>query len=400
MRRNCFKQSNEVVIVDKPLIWAEIDLNAYAHNIKALRRITHPDARLMAVVKANGYGHGAAEVAREALQNGAEWLGVARINEAIQLRQEGLAAPILILGYTPPDLADKLIDFDLTATVYSRATAEILSSKAQSRGKTIGIHIKVDSGMGRLGLLPDALISRTASPDLKNEAVREIELISKLPGLEIEGIFTHFATADSADKSYANKQLDIFLDFINQLRRAGLEPPLKHAANSAALLELKESHLDMVRPGIATYGLSPSDEITKMDVALKPVMALKSRIIQIKNVPAGFNVSYGITHQTQHPTTIATVPVGYADGFNRLLSSCGNMLVHGKKVPIVGRVCMDLTMLDVGNLSDINLEDEVVIFGQQGDQSITADEIASRLNTVNYEIVSTITARVPRVYIR
>jgi alanine racemase len=386
--------------VDKPLIWAEVDLNAYAHNIKELRRITHSDARLMAVVKANGYGHGATEVAREALQNGAEWLGVARINEAIQLRTEGFAAPILIFGYTPPDLADKLIEFDLTQTVYSYSTAEVLSSKAQSRGKTIRIHIKVDSGMGRLGLLPQALVSRTTSQDSKSDPVREIESIAKLAGLEAEGIYTHFATADSADKSYANKQLDIFLDFLNRLRRAGLDPLIKHAANSSALIDLPESHLDLVRPGIATYGLYPSDEVNKKRVTLKSVMALKSRIIHLKQVPAGFNVSYGITYQTEQPTAIATVPVGYADGFNRLLSSRGDMLVHGQRVPIIGRVCMDLSMLDVGDLSNVDLEDEVVVFGQQGDESITADEIASRLNTINYEVVSTVMERVPRIYIK
>jgi alanine racemase len=386
--------------VDKPLIWAEVDLNAYAHNIKELRRITHSDASLMAVVKANGYGHGATEVAREALQNGAEWLGVARINEAIQLRTEGFAAPILIFGYTPPDLADKLIEFDLTQTVYSYSTAEVLSSKAQSRGKTIRIHIKVDSGMGRLGLLPQALVSRTTSQDSKSDPVREIESIAKLAGLEAEGIYTHFATADSADKSYANKQLDIFLDFLNRLRRAGLDPLIKHAANSSALIDLPESHLDLVRPGIATYGLYPSDEVNKKRVTLKSVMALKSRIIHLKQVPAGFNVSYGITYQTEQPITIATVPVGYADGFNRLLSSRGDMLVHGQRVPIIGRVCMDLSMLDVGDLSNVDLEDEVVVFGQQGDESITADEIASRLNTINYEVVSTVMERVPRIYIK
>ena len=386
--------------MDNPLIWAEIDLNAYAHNIKELRRIAHPDARLMAVVKANGYGHGAVEVAREALLNGAQWLGVARIDEAIGLRQEGLTAPILIFGYTPPDLAKQLIEFDLTPTVYSFSTAEILSANAQTIGKTIGIHIKIDSGMGRLGLLPDTLMSKNAPSDSKDKAIREIESISKLAGLDIEGIFTHFATADSADTSYANKQLDIFLDLTHQLQRAGVEPPLKHAANSAALLQLPESHLDMVRPGIATFGLWPLEERNEIQAVLKPAMSLKSKIIHLKRVPAGFNVSYGITYQTQQPTTIATVPVGYADGFSRLLSSRGHMLVHGKKVPIIGRVCMDLTMLDVGTLSNVNLEDEVVIFGQQDNASISADEIAARLNTINYEIVSTITARVPRVYIR
>jgi alanine racemase len=223
---------------------------------------------------------------------------------------------------------------------------------------------------------------------------------TKLRNLAIEGIFTHFATADSADKSYANQQLEIFLGLLGQLNQNGLLPPIRHAANSAALIDLPESHLDMVRPGIATYGLLPSDEVHTDNVALKPVMALKSRIIHLKKVAAGFNVSYGITYQTAKPTTIATVPVGYADGLNRLFSSSGCMLVHGQKVPIIGRVCMDLTILDVGNIHDVMLEDEVVVFGQQDKASITADELASHLNTINYEIVSTVMARVPRIYIR
>ena len=197
-----------------------------------------------------------------------------------------------------------------------------------------------------------------------------------------------------------DRQLEKFLDFANHLRREGLEPPIKHAANSGALIDMPDSHLDMVRPGIATYGLYPSDEVNQNNVALKPVMTLKSRIIHLKKVPAGFNVSYGITYQTKKPTTIATVPVGYADGFNRLLSNRGHMLVHGQKVPIVGRVCMDLTMLDVGSVPGVEIEDEVVVFGRQGNAAITADEVAADLNTINYEIVSTITGRVARVYLK
>ena len=387
-------------IMDHPLTWAEIDLNAYAHNIKELRRITQPDAMLMAVVKANGYGHGAAEVAREALQNGAQWLGVARINEAVDLRQAGLEAPILIMGYTPADLARRLIEFDLAQTVYSYSNAEILSGKALKLGKKINVHIKMDSGMGRLGLVTNALLPQKAIRKANPNPLDIIEKIAKLRGLDIQGLFTHFATADSADKSYANQQLEIFLDFLHQLRRAGLQPPMRHAANSAALIDVPESHLDMVRPGIATYGLYPSDEVNKDNAILKPVMALKSSIIHLKKVSAGFNVSYGITYQTDKPTTIATVPVGYADGFNRLFSSRGRMMVHGQSVPIIGRVCMDLTMLDVGTIPDVEIEDEVLIFGRQGGVSITADEMASQLNTINYEIVSTVMARVPRIYIQ
>lgn len=386
--------------MDTPLTWAEIDLNAYAHNIRELRRITRPDAMLMAVVKANGYGHGAAEVAREALQHGATWLGVARINEAVDLRRAGLEAPILVMGYTPAELAQQLIEFDLSQTVYSCANAESFSSQALKLGKKISVHIKIDSGMGRLGLIAPALQPNETIRETNPNPIDAITQIAKLRGLEIQGLFTHFATADSADRTYADRQLEIFLDLLNQLDRAGFQPPIRHAANSAALIEMPASHLDMVRPGIATYGLNPSDAINKGKVILKPVMSLKSRIIHLKKVSAGFKVSYGITYQTEKPTTIATVPVGYADGLNRLFSSNGRMIVQGQIVPIIGRVCMDLTMLDVSDIADVGIEDEVVIFGRQGNASITADELASRLNTINYEIVSSVMARVPRIYVR
>jgi len=385
--------------VDTPLTWAEIDLNAYAHNIRELRRATQPQARLMAVVKANGYGHGAQEIARTALQNGAEFLGVARLHEAVELRKAGLEAPILILGYSPPDSAATLIDYNLIQSVYSPTTARALSEQAARRGKKINVHIKVDSGMGRLGLLLEQPSAGASINSPSAGAVGDVEAISRLGNLAVDGIFTHFATADSADKSYANRQLKRFTEFLDRLDRAGLTPPLKHAANSAALIDLPDSHLDMVRPGIATYGLYPSDEVDHGKVKLKPVMALKTRIIHLKNVPAGFHVSYGITYRTQKPTTIATVPLGYADGYNRLLSSHGHMVVHGRRVPVVGRVCMDLTMLDVGALKDVKLEDEVVAFGPPGNQAVTADDLASKINTINYEIVTSITGRVPRVYL-
>ncbi len=386
--------------MDKQLTWAEIDLSAYAHNIRELRRATQPQARLMAVVKANGYGHGAIEVARTALQNGAEYLGVARLHEAVELRKAGLAAPILIFGYSSPDSAPTLIDYELIQTVYSPTTAQALSEQAARQGKKIKVHIKVDSGMGRLGVLLEEPAGGASQNNPSAGTVNDVEAISRLANLEVDGIFTHFATSDSADKSYANRQLKRFMDFLNRLDSAGLiQPALKHAANSAAVIDLPNAHLDMVRPGIATYGLYPSDEVNQSNVKLKPVMTLKSRVIHLKKVPTGFHISYGITYRTEKPTTIATVPVGYADGYNRLLSSRGYMLVHGKRVPIVGRVCMDLTMLDVGELKDVKVEDEVVVFGHQGNQSVTADELASTLNTINYEIVTSITARVPRVYL-
>jgi len=366
------------------LAWAEIDLNAIAHNVAELRRVTHPKAKFMAVVKADAYGHGAIEVAKEALKSGAQILGVARISEGLHLRHAGIDAPILVLGYTPPELVSKLIQADLTPTVYSEESARAISDYALSCGKTVRIHIKTDTGMGRLGF---------AAKQAKS--LSDIETIARLPGIEIEGIFTHFATADSRDKSFAKVQLDLFMDFTDKLRRRGVEIPVRHAANSAGIMEMPESHLDMVRAGIAMYGLYPSDETDKTRITLKPVMTLKSRVIHLKNVPAGFSVSYGCTYQTPKPTVIATISIGYADGLNRLLSSRGYMLVRGQRARIAGRVCMDLTMLDVGHIPDVKICDEVVVFGAA---SVSVDDMASMLNTINYEIVSGITARVVRQY--
>ncbi len=385
--------------MDAVLVKAEIDLKAIAHNIKELRRITNDNAKLMAVVKANGYGHGAIEVASCALQNGAEILGVARIEEGIQIRNAGIDTPVLIFGYTVPEQAASLMKYDLIQSVHTPLAARELSEAVASDGKKLKIHLKIDTGMGRLGLLPQDYTSKN-SDAVSADAIEETLAIAGLKGLELEGIFTHFATADSADKSYAEDQLDLFMSYLNRLQKAGFEPPVRHAANSAALIDMPHSHLDMVRPGIAIYGLNPSDEIINKQVTLKPAMSLKSIIIQLKEVPAGFAVSYGSTYKTQKPTTIATVPVGYADGLNRLLSSRGQMLVHGQRAPIIGRVCMDLTMLDVGHIDRVQMGDEVVIFGRQHNASLTVDEMASLLNTINYEIVTSITARVPRVYLK
>lgn len=376
--------------MDSPLVWAEVDLKAIAHNIRELRRITNPKARFMAIVKANAYGHGIIEVARQSLENGAEALGVANIEEGIQLRKAGIDAPVLIFGYTSPVHAKKLIEFDLTQTVYSYETSRALSEAVAAYGKKIKVHIKVDTGMGRLGLLRE----------ITDSAVSEVESISRLPMLELEGIYTHFATADKSDRYYAGKQFEIFMDFLNQLRIAGLEIPVTHAANSAAMINMPETHLDMVRAGISIYGLYTSEEVDRSIIKLKPAMELKTKIIHLKKVPAGFKVSYGTTYETETPTTIATVSIGYADGLNRLLSSKGRMLVCGQSAPIVGRICMDLTMLDVGKIPEIAIGEEVVVFGKQGNASISVDEIASTINTINYEVVSTIMERVPRIYLR
>jgi alanine racemase len=382
---------------DSPLIWAEIDLNAIAHNVRELRRRTDPRAKVMAVVKANGYGHGAVEVARTAIASGAEWLGVARLSEAIALREAGFSAPILVFGYTPPADAGRLLDFDLRQSVYSLDAARAYS-EAAARTRRIRVHLKVDTGMGRLGMVPAALSGQDPRHAVGDAFIREATAIARLPGISAEGIFTHFAAADSADLSSAQRQLTLFMEVISALKSSGLEFELRHSANSAAVIAIPESHLDLVRPGIALYGLKPSEEIDLTGISLKPAMALKTRIIHLKAVPAGTAISYGMTYRTPRATVIATVPAGYADGYRRLFSSRGSMLVHGRRVPVVGRVCMDLTMLDVGAVPEARIEDQVVIFGRQGGEFISADDLACDLGTINYEIVCDLASRVPRVY--
>ena len=384
--------------LETSLIRAEVDLGAIAQNVTELRNITNPAAKVMAVVKADAYGHGAEKTAETALKNGAEVLGVARINEAIALRQAGLTVPIQIFGYTPPPMAQALIRYDLTQTIFSYQSASALSEIALSKGKKIRIHIKVDTGMGRLGLVTDCGAISCSDLNLTQSSLNHIESIVRLQGIIPEGIMTHFASADSLDKSHARKQLEIFMDFIDRLKKNGIEFGVRHAANSAAVMEMPETHLDLVRPGISIYGLYASDEVDRNIIKLKPAMAMKTSVVHIKEIPRGFSVSYAGTYHTRKTTTVATVSVGYADGFNRLLSSCGSMLVHGKRAPVIGRVCMDLTMLDVSHIQNVAVGDEVVVFGKQKDEFIHVDEIAQMLNTINYEIVTSITARVPRVY--
>jgi alanine racemase len=381
------------------LIWTEIDLNAISHNVQELRRITSSGSRFMAVVKADGYGHGAAEVASAALKNGADCLGVARMDEGLHLRIAGISAPILILGFTPPELSTKVVSHHLTQAVYTFEAAEALSEAAAQLQTKAKVHIKVDTGMGRLGLLPDSPRISMLGKHLPGNTLRVIESISRLPHVEIEGVFTHFASADSQDKTYTLQQLERFLEFLEKLKIHGLEFPIRHAANSAALIDLPETHLDMVRAGISLYGFYPSPEVNRERISLIPAMTLKTRIIHVKMVPAGFHISYGLTYQTEMPTVIATVSAGYADGLNRLLSSRGQMLVRERRAQIVGRICMDMTLLDVGHIPDVAVGDEVVIFGVQGRECIPVDEMADTLNTIHYEIVTNLSPRVERIYL-
>lgn len=349
----------------------------------------------MAVVKANAYGHGAVAIARQALESGADCLGVARIHEAQALRQAGIEGQILVLNYTPPEFARLALEYDLALTVFDLDTARAISEVALAAGRRITAHLKTDTGMGRLGLRPTGEKEMGLDPDRVKAAMR----IARLPGLDLEGIFTHFASADSSNTAYTEKQSALFGEYIDELKRAGLEFRLRHAANSAGIIAHPQTHLDMVRAGIALYGLNPSAEVNLSHLATRPVMSLKARLVHVKKVPAGFCVSYGMTHRTPAPTTIATVPIGYADGYSRLLSSQGTMLVREQRAPIVGRVCMDLTMLDVGHIDGVQTGDEVVVLGSQGQETLTADELAGQLGTINYEIVSSITTRVPRNFV-
>jgi len=380
--------------LDTPLVRADIDLDAITINIQQLKKVTSPGARFMAVVKANAYGHGAVEVARQALAGGADWLGVARIQEAVALRKAGIDGQILVMNYTPPEFASLALEHDLVLTVFDLDTAKAISDMAEATGSQIVAHLKTDTGMGRLGLRPTGEKGTGLDSQRINLAIQ----IANLPGLDLEGIFTHFAAADSRDRTYTENQFALFCDYIDELQKHGLEFKIRHAANSAAIIAHPNTHLDMVRAGIALYGLNPSMEVNLDHLATRPAMALKAHLVHVKKVPAGFCVSYGMTYRAPQPTTIATIPLGYADGYNRLLSSKGTMLVRGQRAPIVGRVCMDLTMLDVGHIEGVRTGDEAVALGRQGDETITADEIAGVLGTINYEIVSSITARVPRIF--
>lgn len=371
--------------MEEHVIQADINLSALRHNVSLLKGHVGSDVLMAAVVKANAYGHGAVEVARAALEEGADRLAVARFSEAMELRTAGIGAPILMFGQSPAEHARQMIDLDLTPTMNSYEDARRLSEEAVSLGKRISVHVKIDTGMGRVGLV--------------DRRVDDYEKIIRLPGIEVTGIFTHFANADAADKTHALEQFRLFQQLLDQLERRALPIPLRHAANSAATIEMPRTHLDMVRPGIALYGLPPSNEVDSSILPLKPVMTLKARIIQVKEVPSGFKVSYGSTHETREPGVIASVPVGYADGYSRLLSSKGSMLVKGQRAPVIGRVCMDLTMIDVSHIQDVRPGDEVVILGSQGSEVLSADEIAGQTGTINYEVVSSIASRVPRVTI-
>lgn len=361
--------------------WVEIDLGAIEDNIRYFSEMS--SAQVMAVVKANAYGHGSVEVSKAALHGGASWLAVARVEEALELRGSGIEAPILILGHTPKDRVKEMIEAGTTLTIWSLEQAEWAAVAAGQLGCTADLHLKVDTGMSRLGVRP-------------LDVSKLIDAIKKLGGVNLGGIFTHLARADESDPGPTDHQADRFLQVISDLEKSGLKPPLVHCANSAASLKRLGLHLDLIRIGIAMYGLEPSRD-SRLPKVIRPALTWRSSLAQVKTLPAGRGVSYGHEYVTSREERVGTIPVGYADGFRRVM---GNLvLVRGRFVPVIGRVTMDQIIVNLDQLPDAAAGDEVVILGKQAKQRISAEDIGERWGTINYEVTSGIAARVPRVYI-
>jgi alanine racemase len=368
--------------------WVEINLDAIANNVKNIKKLIGKKKELMAVVKGNAYGHDILEIASVVLNNGATRLAVARLEEGIFLRKSGITVPILVLGLTLKQQVEPLVSYNITPTVSEYEMIEKLSDSAFKEDKIVKVHLKVDTGMGRIGIPP-------------NHVLDFIKKVKVLKNVEIEGIFTHFSVADEKDKSYTEAQFKKFVEVLNILEKEGIRIPVKHVGNSATLLDLPHMWLDMVRPGISLYGLYPSEDVQKT-VKLTPAYSFKTRIVFLKELLQGKDIGYGRTYTTKKKrTVVASLPVGYADGYNRLLSNKGEVLVKGKRFPIIGRICMDQCIIDVTDLSQVKIGDEVVLWGKQGHEEITIEEIAGKIGTINYEIVHMPDKkRVPKLFIK
>ncbi len=375
--------------------WAEIDLDAAAQNFQAVRQAADPRAMVCAVVKADAYGHGAIRMVKEYEALGADWFAVSNLEEALQLRFAQVKKPILVLGFTPAEEASALAEHNISQCVYSLEYARALSRYAVESGVTVKIHVKIDTGMSRLGFYFQD-ISRDSG------AVEEVKTACTLPGLYPEGIFTHFAVSDSGrdGDAFTMRQFGCFKEMIESLLRDGVSFDVRHCANSAAVFDYPLSHLDMVRAGIVIYGLSPSGDL-RARPNLRPVLSLKSVVSHVKTVQPGATVSYGRDFTAREERQIATIPVGYADGYPRVLSPGGaQVLIHGKRCPILGRICMDQLMADVTGLENVSIGDVVTLIGRDGTEEITADELALCQGTINYEVVCGLSKRVPRVYLK
>jgi alanine racemase len=368
---------------EQPLTWAEVDVAAIAHNVREVKRWLGPDIHLLPIVKANAYGHGAVEVARAVLKAGADVLGVARVEEGVQLRIARVYAPILLMGHTPIWDAEEVVAHALTPTVNSLELAEELSRIAERRMVSLPVQIKVDTGLIRYGSLPE-------------EAIELAEAVHRVPNLNLEGIYTHFACGEDEDPDYTREQLDRFQDVVHTLRQRGVEFRFQHAGH-VTNVGMPDLQLNMVRIGLAVYGLSPAPNMAA-EMELRPAMSLKSRLIRITSIPAGQSVGYGRTFVSPREARIGTVPIGYGDGLDWRLQNKGSALVRGHRVPIIGRVSMDNITLDLTGV-DAGLNDEVVLLGYQSGERISAEELAALSGTISYDVPCSITARVPRVYV-
>lgn len=366
-------------------VYAEINLDAIVKNVDNLMALTKENTGALAVVKADGYGHGDVAVAKAVAQKVTGY-AVATLDEAVNLRENGVKKPILVLGYVDPYEFDILVSHEITATVFDVETAQLLADAARVQKKQAHCHIKVDTGMRRIGMEPD------------ENGIAIVKQITALKELSADGIFTHFAASDETDKTSAEHQFKLFTDFTGRLEKEGIHFTYRHCANSAAVIDMPQVDLDMVRLGIAMYGMYPSDEVKKEKVELFPALDLKSHITMVKEIPAGEKVSYGGTFTTTRTTKLATVSVGYGDGYPRALSSKGYVLVRGQKAPIVGRVCMDQMMVDVTDIKNVTRADIVTLIGKDGDAEITVEEIAALAGTFNYEFVCDLGKRIPRSY--
>lgn len=368
-------------------VWAEINLDIIATNTKNIKKLVG-DKELIAIVKADCYGHGAVDIVPTLLENGASRLAVAMLTEAIELRENNINVPIVILGYTPLYLGEELINYDIEQTVYDLDYAKELSKIALSFNKKAKIHIAIDTGMGRIGFLPG------------DDTVKIINEVYNLEGLEVIGIYSHFSTSDEKDKTYANEQLFKFKKVMADLETLGIEIPLKHISNSGAIIDMPETYLNGVRPGIILCGYYPSKEVSKDNLSVKPALTLKAKVAHVKELHKDMYISYGKTFKTNKKTIIATLPIGYGDGYPRALSENAKVIVNGKFASILGRICMDQCMIDVTDIENVKTGDEVIILGGEGDLKFNADDIAEALGTINYEILCRIKSRIPRVYIK
>lgn len=368
--------------------WVEIDLANLDSNIKKIREHTGDSVELIGVIKADGYGHGSIKVAEVLRQNGIEKFAIADLSEALLLREHGFTEEIIMLGITPALYADTIIAYNITPVICSLDVAEAFAKAAVKKGTIVSGLIGIDTGMGRIGYRPD-----------EAHAIPEIKAMSQLEGFKIKGLFTHFSVADSADKTYSRMQEAQFNEFCDILTAEGIEIPMKTLANSAAILELPETHCDAVRAGIVMYGLYPSDEVDHSLLDIKPVMSVKASIVHLKEVPPGTSISYGRSFITERTSKIATLALGYADGFPRPYSPVGKVIINGQFAPLAGNICMDQCMVDVTDVPDVKVGDEAIIMGSDGTNTILADDIAKATGTINYEIICAFGQRLPKVYI-